>query len=99
PEIDCVRHLLPGPTADMAERRSDRVGHGADRVLIASGQMREETFVRALAASLGVAFQYLDGMPRSACALTDDRLPSAATAGLLPLRLAGELVWVVARRS
>ena len=59
PEIDCVRHLLPPLVIDVAELRAAKVGVGADRVLIASGAISEETYVAALAASLGMAFEPL----------------------------------------
>lgn len=49
PEIDCVRHLLPPAILDLAELRAIKAGVGADRVLIASGVIGEETYVAALA--------------------------------------------------
>ena len=64
PEIDCVRHLLPRPTLALAELRAAETGVGADRVLIADGLISEETYVAALAASLGIAFEPLINRPR-----------------------------------
>jgi hypothetical protein len=86
PEIDCVRHLLPPIIMDLAERRAARAGVGADRVLIASGFISEETYAAALAASLGLPFEPLFHVPREQCPLPDDRLSDAANTGMLPLQ-------------
>ena len=99
PEIDCIRHLLPPGAAEVAEWRSVQVGVGADRVLVAAGHIAEETYLRALAASLGVAYETLDRRDRAACALPDERLAHAAVTGILPLRIGGELTWVIAPRG
>ncbi len=63
PEIDCVRPLLAADVLAAAEQRAAAVGVGADRVLIASGALSEETYLRAFADALGVAFEPLDGVP------------------------------------
>ena len=47
PEIDCVRSLLAADVIDDAERRAAALGVGADRVLIATGALSEETYHRA----------------------------------------------------
>lgn len=98
-EIDCVRHLLSRKVIAAAELRAARLGIGADRVLIASGALEEETYLRALADMTGVMFEALDGMPRTHCPLDDDRLIEAAAIGLLPLMINGGLVVVVAPRE
>ena len=85
PEIDCVRHLLPPIVLNLAESRAAETDVGADRVLIAWGVLNEETYVTALAAWLGIAFDPLFNTPRGQCPLPDDRLPEAANAGMLPL--------------
>ncbi|MEX0751608.1 MAG: glycosyl transferase, partial [Xanthobacteraceae bacterium] len=82
-----------------AARERDELGVGADRVLIASGLIDEEDYVRALAASRGAMFEPLTDIPRAACPLTDDRLIEAAAVGLLPLEIGGGLVLVVAPRA
>ena len=99
PEIDCVRSLLPPGIAEAAEHRADRIGVGADRVLIAAGRLSEDRYVTALSAYLGIPFEPLETMPRHASMLSDERLPAAAAAGLLPLRLSSDFVWVVAPRG
>jgi cellulose synthase/poly-beta-1,6-N-acetylglucosamine synthase-like glycosyltransferase len=99
PEIDCVRgRLAPGIIA-WAERRAAGLGIGADRVLVSAGALSEEDYLGALAVFLGIAFAPLDELPRGACPLADERLMEAAAAGLLPLMLDGEFVWVIAPRN
>ncbi|HVV61617.1 MAG TPA: glycosyltransferase family 2 protein [Pseudolabrys sp.] len=98
-EIDCLRGLLPGAVIDAAEKRAAAVGTGADRVLIASGALSEETYLRALAASLAMTFEPLVARDRAVCPVGDDRLIEAVAVGLLPLRLDGELFLVVAPRG
>lgn len=98
PEIDCVRHLLPSDVIAMAELRATEVGVGADRVLIAAGAISEETYVTALAASLDLAFEPLNGRSREDCPLSDERMVEAATTGLLPLSDGDDVIIVVAPR-
>lgn len=86
PEIDCVRHLLPAHLIDRAEIQAIRSGVGADTVLVAWGQIGEETYVAELAASLGIEFEPLFSTPRAACELSDRDLIHAANKGLVPLR-------------
>jgi cellulose synthase/poly-beta-1,6-N-acetylglucosamine synthase-like glycosyltransferase len=85
PELDCLRGRIPARTLAAAETRADRVSTGADRVLIASGIISEEDYVRALAGHLGVAFADLDGTPRSDCLLSDTEMIAKAADGMLPL--------------
>jgi hypothetical protein len=81
PEIDCVRSLLTADVIDDAECRAATLGVGADRVLIAAGELSEEAYLRALGDALGVAFEPLDGIPRGQCPLNDERLIESAAAG------------------
>jgi hypothetical protein len=93
PELDCVRSFVPFATIDAAERRADALGIGAERVLIASGAVSEEAYVRALARHLGVSFETLDGISRAACPQSDAELLHAPVAGMLRLtRDTGKLV-------
>lgn len=85
PEIDCVRDLVPPGIFAMAECRAAETAVGADRFLITSGAIGEETYVAALAASLNIAFEPLAGVPRERCPLPDERLAQAAIIGMLPL--------------
>ncbi|MGB9370207.1 MAG: glycosyltransferase [Xanthobacteraceae bacterium] len=78
-----------------ATQRALALNIGADRVLIASGHISEEDYVRALAGWLQVPFERLD-LPRAACPLPDKRLLDAANAGLLPLRIGSAFIYVVA---
>lgn len=99
PEIDCVRHLLPGCIIAAAEHRAASIGVGAERVLICADAMTEEAYLTALATSLGTSYERLEGISRSDCPLDDDRLIEAAAAGLLPIRAGRGLVWIVAPRG
>ncbi len=99
PEIDCVRSLLAADVIDAAERRAAALGVGADRVLIAAGELDEETYLRALGERLGVAFEPLDDTPRALCPINDERLIESAAAGMLPLAIGDELYLVVAPRG
>ena len=83
---------------ENAARRSAALGVSADRVLIAAGVLSEEAYLRALAATLGVTFEPLDGVARAQCPIDDERLIESAAAGMLPLAVDGELYLVVAPR-
>jgi glycosyltransferase XagB len=98
PELDCLQGILPGDVLAMAARRAAALGIAADRVLLANRTIGEEDYVRALAASLNVPFEPLN-LPRDACPLSDEQLVSADETGLILLRLAGELIVVVAPRG
>ena len=99
PEIDCVRSLLAADVIDDAECRAAALGVGADRVLIATGELSEEAYLRALGDALGVEFEPLDGIPRGQCPLNDERLIESAAAGMLPLAVGDDLYLVVAPRG
>jgi cellulose synthase/poly-beta-1,6-N-acetylglucosamine synthase-like glycosyltransferase len=98
-EIDCLRASLAPDVLAAAEERATKLGVGADRVLIGSGATSEETYLRALAKYLGVAFEPLEGIPRALCPVGDERLIESAAAGLLPLMPDGDLCLVVAPRG
>jgi cellulose synthase/poly-beta-1,6-N-acetylglucosamine synthase-like glycosyltransferase len=78
--------------------RAARAGVGADRVLMTWGVISEETYVSALAASLGVEFEPLFTTSREHCPLPDDGLIEAANTGMLPLSDRGGIKIVVAPR-
>jgi hypothetical protein len=98
PELDCVRDLLSTRALAEAERRAERLGTGADRVLIANGALEEERYVRALAADLGLAFDDLVHTPRAACPLADRRLLESAQIGITTLTSSDGAVSVIAPR-
>ena len=79
-----------------AEERARAIGIGADRVLICADAITEDAYLHALASSLGTSYDRLDTLARSACPLSDDELIRAAAAGLLPIREAGRIVWIIA---
>ncbi len=85
PELECVRGLVSEAVLALAAWRSETIGVGAERVLIADGDLDEQTYVEVLAGWLDVAFEPLDSRRRSECPLPDARLIEAATTGMLPL--------------
>ena len=85
PELDCIRYRLSPGILDWAEQRAERLGLGADRAIISAGILDDETYVRALAADLGIAFEPLETVARSQCLLSDADLVGAAASGLLPV--------------
>jgi cellulose synthase/poly-beta-1,6-N-acetylglucosamine synthase-like glycosyltransferase len=96
PEIDFLRPLISADTLAHAAERAAILKLGADRVLIASGAIDEETYVRRLSHSLGVAFEPLENISRSRCPLTDDQLIESARVGIMPLRYENETHFIVA---
>jgi cellulose synthase/poly-beta-1,6-N-acetylglucosamine synthase-like glycosyltransferase len=98
PEIDCVRHLLPPSVVAIAELRAAEAGVGGERVLITWGLISEETYVTALAASLGIDFEPLFTTPRGQCPLPDGQMLNAANTGILPLADRNGVRFVVAPR-
>jgi cellulose synthase/poly-beta-1,6-N-acetylglucosamine synthase-like glycosyltransferase len=85
PEIDCVRSLLPANIATLAELQAAESNDRADRILIAWGAISEDTYVRALAASLGIGIEPLDEDARPHASMTGERLVEAARTGMLAL--------------
>ncbi len=67
-------------------------------MLITADAITEDAYLTALAASLGVRYEWLDKISRDACPLDDEQLIQAAAAGLLPLREGNDIVWIVAPR-
>jgi cellulose synthase/poly-beta-1,6-N-acetylglucosamine synthase-like glycosyltransferase len=98
-ELDCVRGAVADEAIDAAEARAAALGVGADRVLIAAGVLGEESYLRMLGESLGVAFELLEEVPRAMCPLPDERLVESAAQGILPLLVDGALRLVVAPRA
>lgn len=97
PELECVRHLLPPGVLALAARRAVEADVGADRVLIAWGFLSEETYVTALAASLGVRFAPLTGRLRQQYPLSG-AVGEAAITGMLPLVESDGVEFVVVPR-
>jgi len=98
PELDCLRGYLPERLLSAAAARSERVGIGADQVLIASGAIDEEGYLRALAEHLGVQFEALDGLPRALCPLSDREIIEKGAAGMLSVIAGEKTITVVAPR-
>jgi hypothetical protein len=79
-----------------AERRALSIGLGADRVLICANAISEETYLSALAASLGTSYVQLEQVTRAQCPLNDAELIQATITGLLPLNQDGKTIWIIA---
>ncbi|MGE0280080.1 MAG: hypothetical protein AB7P20_05635 [Rhizobiaceae bacterium] len=99
PELSCIKDRLPGHVLVAAAARAHAVGTGADRVLVASGAIDEDDYVRALAASLGVAFDSLAGTRRNQCPLTDTQLIDAPATGIVAIAIGNSLIYVIAPRG
>jgi cellulose synthase/poly-beta-1,6-N-acetylglucosamine synthase-like glycosyltransferase len=99
PELDCVRGGLPDGILAEAEARADRLGIGADQVLIASGAIDQEKYLRALADWLEATFDPLDDTTRADCVLADDQMIQAASHGMLPVTDGDDIAVVVAPRG
>ena len=91
-----MRGILPRRILAAAEQRSRAIGMGADRVLICADAITEDAYLQALAASLGTSYDRLDTLRRADVPLSDSDLIRAATAGLMPIREAGRIVWMIA---
>ena len=99
PEIDCIRDRLSLATVAAVERRALAIGVGADRVLIAAGIIDEDSYIMALAGWLGLPYESFDGCDRASCPLGDRELINAASTGLLPLIVNGQLALTLVPRS
>ncbi len=97
-ELDCLRGVLAPQVLQAAQQRSQELGIGADRVLIARGIISEDAYLQHLARHIGAPIETFAGLERDDCPLPDARLADAARHGLLPLRRQGELHWVIAPR-
>ena len=96
PELDCVRHLVSPARIAAAELRAAEIRTGADRVLVSDGAISDRAYVRAFAFHHGIALETLADVPRAACPLDDNAFVSSLANGILPIRMNGELIWVIA---
>ncbi|NEW88395.1 glycosyltransferase [Rhodopseudomonas sp. WA056] len=96
PELDCLRHVLAPALLQAAARRGYDLQIGADRVLIHHGLIDEGSYLRHLSHALSLDIEEFDERRRADCPLSDAQIPAAAAAGITPLRLNGDLVWVLA---
>jgi hypothetical protein len=98
-ELNCLRDAFAPSLLAAAERRSDEVGVGADRVLILWGVISEGAYLDHLAAYAGLGIETLADIRRNDCALPDAQIHLVARHGILPIRAQGELVYVSAPRG
>jgi cellulose synthase/poly-beta-1,6-N-acetylglucosamine synthase-like glycosyltransferase len=99
PELDCIRDRLSIGVIAAAERRALSIGTGADRVLIAHGVIDEDSYAMALARWLGWSYETFERSDRACCPLSDSGLVKAASTGLIPFIVNGQLQFVIAPRS
>ncbi len=95
-ELDCLRHVLAPGVLAAAERRSEDIGIGADRVLIQWGVIGEEAYLDYLAADTGVAVETLEDVTSDDCLLPPGSIHLCARHGLLPIRQHGDLIYISA---
>lgn len=96
PELDCLRGVLTPALLQAAAQRSQDLQIGADRVLIHWELIDEASYLRYLSHALQLAFEDFEDVGRSDCPLSDEQIPRAAATGIVPLRMNGELLWVIA---
>lgn len=99
PELACLRGHVDDAVLAAAALRAQQIGVGADRVLIANGDMRESTYLQFFCAAYGAQYSTLKTAQREDCPLNDAQLIEAARAGILPLRNANGLCWTIAPRG
>jgi len=98
-ELECLRGVLPNETLRAAAERAAAVGIGADRVLIAQGVIDEIAYLERFSAYTGIATDPLTRLNQDACAAGESELHFAAQSGIVPLRVDGELVYMLAPRG
>jgi len=98
-ELDCLRGVFAPALLRWAATRSAATALGADQVLIRHGLISEDAYLERLAVQTGVARETFSAATRGDCPLRDDQLRRAAEQGVVPLRLDGNLVWVIAPRG
>ncbi len=99
PEINCLRGLVSADALATAEERAARLAVDVAQVLIASGALTEEDYLRALGGTLGIDFETLHDLSRTRCPVTDSQFVEAAVAGLLPFMDGDTLRVAVAPRG
>ncbi|QUS37941.1 glycosyltransferase [Tardiphaga alba] len=98
PELYCLVGLIAFPTLTAATNRSYRVGVGANQILIDWGEIDEASYIRHLAAHLGIPVAPLGEGVRGHRPLAPEDYASAATMGLLSARHGPGSSFVVAPR-
>lgn len=98
-ELDCLRHALAPGLLASAECRSDEMGLGAEQVLIQQGIISEDAYLNYLATHAGLALEDLSEIDFRDFPLPPPSLHFAARHGYLPIRKAGQLIYIVAPRG
>lgn len=97
-ELDCLRDYFAPDLLQAAAERSRKIGTGADRVLIQWGVLDEASYLRHLAAHIGVRIDPPSDTLRSEIPLRRRHFPRIAQHGLLPLLRDGEYLLGIAPR-
>ena len=97
-ELECLRGIVPSLTLQAATNRSRRLGLGADRVLIDWDVIDEGSYLRRLAAQLGIRLAQLQQDDWKRCLLSPSRYAQAATLGMFRIRRDDGVYFVVASR-
>jgi cellulose synthase/poly-beta-1,6-N-acetylglucosamine synthase-like glycosyltransferase len=98
-ELECLSQVLSPPVLDAAWRRAVAAGVGADRVLVENGTISEDVYLRHLSRQTGIARISARDIQSADCRLRSEQYITAAGTGVLPVKLGGRLVWIVAPRG
>lgn len=97
PELACLNGVLAADVLQDAADRGRALGLGAEQVLIHQGLISEESYLRRLAAHLGLRFNPLTARDAMG-ALDAGQVAQAAATGIVPLRANGTLSFAIAPR-
>jgi cellulose synthase/poly-beta-1,6-N-acetylglucosamine synthase-like glycosyltransferase len=97
-ELNCLRRVLAPELLRAAEARARELGIGADQVLILSGVIDEEAYLRRLSFHTGVAVENFSEIGRGDSLPRDRHILQAAGFGLIRFLRNGRMTWTLAPR-
>ncbi|MDB5626778.1 MAG: glycosyl transferase, family 2 [Tardiphaga sp.] len=95
-ELDCLVGFLAMDLLRHAAERAGQLGVGADRVLIAAGDIAERIYLQKLAHHCGMAIETFDGRSRDDVLLDDRQLGYVGRLGIIRLGDGEDAIVVVA---
>ncbi|MDB5521513.1 MAG: glycosyl transferase, family 2, partial [Tardiphaga sp.] len=95
-ELDCLVGFLAMDLLRHAAERAGQLGVGADRVLIAAGDIDERSYLQKLAHHCGMAIETFNGRSRDDVLLDDRQLGYVGRLGIIRLGDGEDAVLVVA---
>lgn len=98
-ELECLSQVLAPHVLAAAWRRAVAAGVGADRVLVDNGTMSEDVYLWHLSRQTGIARISARDIQSAECRLRTEQYITAANTGVLPVKIDGRLVWLVAPRG